>query len=271
MLPPRITRTSSGGFARPFLLFLIVSLLAVIGFGFYTARLPFIPAQWQNTTSLPAPPPGKGEEPFPLGEPSQKAKSAKGSYTFIEQHPSGQAITYSPCRPIRYVLSEVFLPADGPEIVERALGIISKHSGFVFEFAGFTSERPRAGREPYQPEMYPDQWAPVLVGWVDAGRLDNFQGEAIGEATSTIVRPPQSDPMFVSGQVGVSMETWEDSSEDLRTDLLLHEFAHLIGLAHVEDDKELMYPYIPADGKELGDGDLAGLAALHQSPCSSAV
>jgi Matrixin. len=77
--------------------------------------------------------------------------------------------------------------------------------------------------------------------------------------------------MAVSGIVGISVETWRESTPRLRETLLLHEFAHLVGLDHVDDPNQNMYPYLPEEGIVLGPGDLAGLAALRESPCSSTV
>ena len=47
--------------------------------------------------------------------------------------------------------------------------------------------------------------------------------------------------------------------------IVLHELAHVVGLGHVDDPAELMYPY--AGRADLGAGDLTGLALLGAGAC----
>lgn len=50
--------------------------------------------------------------------------------------------------------------------------------------------------------------------------------------------------------------------------LYLHEFGHALGLEHVEDQQQLMYPKVSATRPDvLGSGDRAGLRALGSQPC----
>ena len=48
--------------------------------------------------------------------------------------------------------------------------------------------------------------------------------------------------------------------------ILLHELAHLVGLGHVEDPNQLMFPDA-GNAVELGPGDLGGLAELGRGRC----
>jgi predicted Zn-dependent protease len=47
--------------------------------------------------------------------------------------------------------------------------------------------------------------------------------------------------------------------------VMFHEFGHLVGLAHVDDKRQLMYPH--TGRPDFEDGDRAGLIALSQLPC----
>jgi predicted Zn-dependent protease len=48
--------------------------------------------------------------------------------------------------------------------------------------------------------------------------------------------------------------------------ILLHELGHLVGLAHVDDPGELMYPTV-GTRSTYGPGDLEGLRLIGQVPC----
>ena len=57
-----------------------------------------------------------------------------------------------------------------------------------------------------------------------------------------------------------------DGEAEVRA-IVMHELGHVVGLAHVDDPRELMY----ADNvgqKAFGPGDLTGLAALGRGRCA---
>ena len=58
----------------------------------------------------------------------------------------------------------------------------------------------------------------------------------------------------------------EEAGRDQVRAVIEHELAHLVGLAHVDDEAELMLPYA-GEALELGRGDRAGLAQLGAGPC----
>lgn len=49
--------------------------------------------------------------------------------------------------------------------------------------------------------------------------------------------------------------------------IVLHELGHLVGLGHVTDATQLMYPEGQPGVTDFGAGDLAGLAALGRGTC----
>jgi predicted Zn-dependent protease len=59
----------------------------------------------------------------------------------------------------------------------------------------------------------------------------------------------------------------EPDGERIARDIVLHELGHLVGLAHVDDPSELMYPEGQADLHNYQQGDQTGLTQLGQGPC----
>jgi predicted Zn-dependent protease len=51
--------------------------------------------------------------------------------------------------------------------------------------------------------------------------------------------------------------------------VVLHELGHALGLAHVNDASEVMYPEAQIKVTDLGAGDRRGLAALGSGTCES--
>lgn len=78
--------------------------------------------------------------------------------------------------------------------------------------------------------------------------------------------------MYVTGTVSLDagqvpdVLTEPDGAATLRS-VVLHELAHLVGLSHVDDDGELMFPEARRGFTDYADGDRTGLAALGPGPC----
>ena len=64
--------------------------------------------------------------------------------------------------------------------------------------------------------------------------------------------------------IDIMAETGDDRVAE---DVVLHELGHLIGLDHVDDESELMYPQGQEDLHGLQRGDTTGLTRLGQGAC----
>lgn len=230
--------------------------------------LPHIRPWFPNAS---APPPGVGSSEVPLGAPP--AAAASGSYRFHESpDPEQEMVAFDPCRPVHYVVRPDGAPPDGPQLIAEAVAEISAATGLRFVDDGTTDENPDAEREPYQPERYGRQWAPVLVAWSDPAEVPGLAGDVAGLAGPAARQAPGGPFVYVTGQVMLD-------APDLRRALehpggaagvrgvIQHELGHVVGLDHVDDPHQLMHPSsrgVPG----LAAGDRAGLARLGAGQCA---
>jgi hypothetical protein len=206
------------------------------------------------------PPPGLEEQDEPLGRPQKLAVNDDGT-----------PVGYSPCRPLHFVVNAALAPAGAERLVEDAIRTISRATGIRFVDDGSTAETPSPSRIPYQQDAYGDRWAPLLIAWTTPEQAPQLAGPVIGTGGSTHFSFGDGPKSFVTGSLELDAP---QIAEDLsRTDgaayataVILHELGHVMGLEHVDDSVQLMYPEIGApDG--LAAGDLNGLYELGSAQC----
>lgn len=244
-----------------------IVLLAVLWFTpdlFNQYALPVVRPYLPNAS---APPPGADAARKPIGAPPTVTDA--GGYRFMESpDPDQEMVAYDPCRPVRVVVRTDNAPQGGQRLIEEAVGAVSAATGLQFVDAGTTTEAPSSRREPYQPDRYGRQWAPVLITWSDAEEYPDLAGNVAGRGGST-ARQAGNDPfVYVTGQVildAPSLTAMMERPERVRA-VIMHELAHVLGLDHVDDPEQLMY----GDNVGLTDfapGDRAGLARLGAGTC----
>jgi hypothetical protein len=197
--------------------------------------------------------------------------TGNGTYRFMfVTSADGAPVTWEPCLPISLVVNPEGGPPDAVEMVEQAAAEISA-SSIDIAVTGETDERPSAHRTVSTPR-YPGGWAPALVAWSDTEESPHLKGPTIGHAS------PDWGTLggrghWVTGQVVLEADYFTQMDEDGRGDVaatvVLHELGHLLGLDHVSDPGEVMYPNNGFELTRLGPGDRAGLAALGAGRCSS--
>lgn len=239
---------------------------------YYAETVEDRPASW----------PAKSSEvsPTPLGKPAPFERVPGAEHEFIAEQPRGGGpVSYDPCRPIHYVVRPGG-PEGGDQLIREAIERLSSATGFVFVDDGPTDESPSEARLPVQLGKYGDRWAPLLIAWSDAQEsplLENWgrsrEGDVVGYAGSQAAGVPKGKVAYVTGLVvldGPDMATILARREDGREiarGVIMHELAHVVGLDHVDDRGQLMYPSIQVDRFDYGPGDLEGLAALNTGVC----
>jgi hypothetical protein len=187
---------------------------------------------------------------------------------------AGSPVTWSPCRPIHYVVNPAGAPAGFAGEVGRAVAEVSAATGLAFVDDGGTTESPRDRREPFQYDRYGDRWAPILIGFTDAATVPDLAGDVAGVGGAVSLRDPRTRTVhYVSGIVYLDVDVlsvaWS-GSEPVYLPILRHELGHLVGLAHTDDSSQLMHA-INQGRSGFQPGDLAGLAAVGRGPCAPGV
>jgi Matrixin len=221
------------------------------------------------------PSPGFEVADRPLGTPLPAPRRG-GTHEFIALQDDGSTpVAYDPCRPVHYVVRPDNAPEGGARLLRDAVGRVAEVTGLRFVHDGVTGEEADEFREPFQPERYGDRWAPVLISWVSIDEDASLAGAVAGRAGSVPLSVPGSPTVFVTGTVEL------DAAEFARLlgsplgtrqarGIVLHELGHLVGLDHVDDPRQLMYP-TDAGVLDFAPGDRTGLAALGRGPCAPAL
>lgn len=220
---------------------------------------------------------GNAEVTIPLPEGPAQRRSAvvvpqtTGSYEFLFDEPGQAPTRYDPCRAIHWVLSEEGMPSGVLPLLQAAVDRVSAATGLVFVYDGTTTEKADFDRPLIQPQ-YGKGFAPVVVGWSTAANTPELVGSVSGVGGSSAVNGAYGDQRYL--RAGVIILDAEDitalvssaKGESLAQSIVMHEWAHVIGLAHVDDAGELMN----ASNSSLttwGPGDLQGLAIAGSGPC----
>lgn len=187
-----------------------------------------------------------------------------GTYAFLATQPdSDEPVTYDPCRPIHLVVNERTAPPDADAILADAIREIEERTGLRMVVDGVTDQAPQ---EEWLPQQEGDDWAPILLAWSDPDEYADLEGAVAGLAGSGWL-PRDGHRWYVSGQVVLDGPQLRRGGTEQATITLLHEFGHLLGLDHVDDPDELMYP-VSQGQTGWGPGDLAGLNAVGQGRCA---
>jgi hypothetical protein len=214
------------------------------------------------------PTPGVGEQKTRL-LPTPKPPAGSGGYGLLNAKYGPPR--YDPCRPIHYVIRDQGDPPGGDADIRQAIAQVSKATGLKFVADGTTTETPTPKRAPYQPTRYGDRWAPLLIAWTDPTHMPFLAGPiagrggsqpyALGPGPSTYV----TGALFLDAPQLTQLQAGPEGNVAVLT-TIEHELGHVVGLDHVKDPTQIMYP--EGHGQtHFGAGDLRGLAYEGSGAC----
>jgi hypothetical protein len=196
-------------------------------------------------------------------------------YAFMaKKRPSlNDPVTWSSCQPIHVVVNEASAPPQADRMLREALGRVSELSGLKFVVDGQTDEAPSDNRPAQNANPFKGRWAPALVAWTTPEVVRGLEGPVAGIGGPR--EAPTSYPderHFVSGIVYLDGPSIADVMKRRNgwakaRAIVMHEVGHMVGLAHVESDQELMDGDNNSGITDFGPGDRAGLRKLGSGPC----
>lgn len=168
----------------------------------------------------------------------------------------GSPIRWASCDAIPYYLDLAGAPRGWRRTVAGAFAKVSAASGYAFAFHGTTT----AG--------FQDAENAIVLEWSDAARVPQLAGGTAGVAQTRW----SSAGQYVGGGVAMdrSLLGWSPRTRSrVIHQILLHELAHVMGLDHVDDRRQIMNPVSYGDLTDYQNGDRAGLAAVGRNagPC----
>lgn len=172
--------------------------------------------------------------------------SASTAFTMAATHPDGRWARWDPCDPIT-VLVDFSDATTGARVeLDDVVHELRAATGLDLRVVeGHVGDTPVNGA--------------ITVRWAPGGSVSGLSGNVIGlggfgYTTERIVW----GNVWIRSDVALGIQP---DGDDLLRFVLAHELAHALGLGHIDDRTQLMYPY--ANGHDhFQDGDLAGLYRL---------
>lgn len=183
----------------------------------------------------------------------------------------GGNVLHDPCIPIRWTISTDQMPIGADEIVREAVADVAARTGLVWEGGTYSGTPVSFERDPLV-NVGTWQWAPVVIGWSTAAESSDLAGNTAGVGGPMVSSGSYgTDEYLRSGTVLLDLDQFpkdlSKASDRARAKaVVMHELGHVVGLDHVTDANELMFPAATST-VDWGPGDLAGLAAAGAGVC----
>lgn len=206
-------------------------------------RVPFPSEPGVAPVALAADPGGGGLWVATTGDYRVARGDEVGPHRFIEDR-GGVPTRWNPCAPIGWYYDPAGEPFDAEPFMHQAFGYLAEATGLTFDFRGAT------------PLSRGDHVVgAITVHWEQLGGPAGLAGPRHSGDGSRWA----SGEVMLNGSAPVS-PIWYGPGWGI---VAVHEIAHALGLSHVEDDRQVMFPV--AGAWRLGEGDLEGLRRVGRS------
>lgn len=187
------------------------------------------------------------------------------SYSILQSDYNGQPVTYDPCKPVDYVIDPAGAPTDYMSFIGPAITKAQAATGLKFVFGGLSTDTSQSRQEATTSE-------PILISF-PAALHSVSEPDAVGLGGSTsMALNGLKQPHYLTGFVELLSGWFAQKSAAHATaveeSVVMHELGHVLGLGHVHDRTQIMYPQAHGQTK-YGAGDLAGLARLGDGGCAN--
>jgi hypothetical protein len=170
-----------------------------------------------------------------------------------------------------YTINPDLAPPGTDGVVQSAVDEISALTGLAFHYVGVT-HKPVHYIQELPPGAIVGDYPPLEVAWSSPAEFAKLNGDVVGFGGSTYIRKQGHEAVYVTGAVALRSDRLAEEMKGpggraaIRS-VVLHELGHVVGLGHVNDPRELMYPEM-TKLRDFGPGDREGLALLGQRPCA---
>lgn len=230
------------------------------------------PATTTSTTSAAVPPavrPSTTTTTTAVVTQTASAAASSSAYT-LNTNTDGSVVRWNPCTAIHWKVNLAQAPPSALADATTAVATLSAATGLTLVFDGTTTTTPTTTwlRSTADPDTIVIAWAPKATtdlygtiadgegGWREAGTSPDGVRWTWRIVRGFVLVDPTTTTSYAGGfGPGTTIGA-----------LLLHELGHAVGLAHVADQTQLMYPTLTSKTvARYSAGDLAGLTRVGRS------
>lgn len=224
-----------------------------------------------KTAPAPIVVPTTGDVADPAAAPAQGAAAPTAALDPTDPHADayaflatvgGQPVHWNTCTPITVKVNPARMPDGARADIDQALAQVSAATGATFVDGGPTDVVPYQSAAWTMP-LFDENV--VFIAFANEGLVSQLGGSTIGIGGNA-----QRNGVAYIG--GLTLDTNSPVPGGFgklsRGTELLHELGHVMGLAHIADDTQMMNPILPDKVEaRYGQGDLHGLAQLRSTTC----